>query len=120
MIWKIKEAYTAFLIFTGTWLENDKYIFISSKDTGSQFGVPLYSLIKKKNLETVSNHRTMIEHKKYFLEIPAFEYLDEVNDEFISIINGKDLTSALFEGSPMAQNVLCNQNILYLVKVKLK
>ncbi len=117
----IKAAYFKnYCRFTGLWLENSKYFYISSKDNVGEFGTSFYSIIDKKvNIEMVST-RSFNAMDKYKLVLPPFEFYDEINDEFISLLNGLNLKELLLKESPFYKNVENNPNVFYLLKVKLK
>lgn len=106
--------------FNGLWLENDKYIFISSRDTLGKYGNSFYSLIDKNNNKELFSARNLCDTKSYKLMLPPFEFYDEIHNEFISIVNGFNLKSLLFSESYFKQRVISDPNIFYLVKVKLK
>ncbi len=106
--------------FNGLWLECDKYIFISSRDTSGKFGTPFYSLIDKINNKELFSSRNMSETIKYKLILPPFEYYNEMSNEFISIVNGFQLKDLILQESQFQQKIVSNLNIFYLLKVKLK
>jgi len=106
--------------FAGTWLENDKYIYLSSRDTTGNFGDLFYSLIDKSTYKEIYNARSLIESKRYNLELPPFEYFDEITNEYISVADGVQLKNRLFANSIFLNSVVSDSKILYLIKVKFK
>lgn len=109
-----------FVRFNGTWLENEKYIYIASRDEKGQFGIPFFSLIDKKTNNTIFNTRNFCETKKYKLILPPFRFYDDKNGEFISVVDGSTLKQAIYKDSYLLQSVIDDPEVLYLIKVKLK
>lgn len=108
------KKYTA---FTGTWLENDKYIYISSRQ-GYDF--PFYTLINKGKFTVEFNAKNFLESKRYKLKLVPFQFYDSQTGQFISVISGADLKSFLYADSPLQNKVISDPSVLYIVTVKLK
>jgi hypothetical protein len=114
-----KAAYLKnYVRFNGQWLENDKYIYLTSRDAQGQFGTIFHSLVDKKNNSTLFNSQNICDTKKYKLTIPPFQYCDNKNQEFIAVTNGEKLKSMLYKDSPLQQEIIDDPEIFYIVKVK--
>lgn len=109
-----------FTRFNGLWLENDKYIFMSSRDTSGKFGESFYSLINRAKGEELFSTKKMVETVNYKLVLPPFEFYDHDNDEFISVVDGHTLKKSLFPESSLQSILLADLNVYYIIKVKLK
>ncbi len=114
------DYFKMFTRFNGFWLENDKYIFMSSRDTIGKFGESFYSLINRANNEELFSTKKMIETVNYKLTLPPFEFYDKDNNEFISVVDGYTLKKSLFPESPLQTIILADLNVYYIIKVKLK
>jgi hypothetical protein len=108
------KKYTA---FTGTWLENDRYIYISSRQ-GYDF--PFYTIINKQRFTVDFNAKRFSESKRYKLKLAPFQFYDNQTGQFISVISGADLKSSLYADSPFQNKVMSDPSVLYIVTVKLK
>lgn len=69
------DFFKGFVRFTGLWLENDNYIFASSRDTSGAFGTSFYSLIDKSDNKELFSSRNMCETDKYKLTLPLLSFM---------------------------------------------
>lgn len=103
--------------FAGTWLENNKYIYLASRDSVSNY---FLSLVSKADDQVLFSSKSLCETERYKLQLPPFLYYDEENDEFIGVTNGADLYKSLYSDSKLASTIVQDPLVFYLVRVKLK
>lgn len=103
--------------FSGVWLENENYIYLSSKDLEK---TPFLTLINKKKNLIESSAVSFCETKKYKIILPYFQYYDPTSKVFIGAISGNDLKDRLYSESVFEKEITNDPEMLYIVKVKLK
>lgn len=114
------DYFKAYCRFAGLWLESDRYILMSSKDTAGKFGTLFYTLLEKKGYKELFSAQMLFEASKYRLQIPSIQYYDEINNEYVSVTDGSRLKSLLFKDSPFQEKVENDPTIFYIVKIKLR
>ena len=103
--------------FAGTWLENNKYIYLASRDSTSE---PFISLVDKLTNTVLFNARNFSETDKYKLSLPPFQFYDEENDEYIGVSSGTDLHTRFSSDSKFAADIIASPVVNYLIRIKLK
>jgi len=106
--------------FNGQWLENDKYIYLISRDDKGEFGTLFQSLVDKTNNSVLFNTRSICETQKYKLAIPPFQYCDNKKHEFIAVTDGEKLKQLLYKGSPFEHEIIDDPETFYVVRVNFK
>ncbi len=114
------DYFKMFTRFNGLWLENDKYIFMSSRDTSGKFGDSFYSLINRAKNEELFSTSKMTETVNYKLALPPFEFYDKYTNEFFSVVDGHTLKESLFPESILQTTLMADLNVYYIISVKLK
>jgi hypothetical protein len=114
------SIFKSFSCMRSPWIENDKYIFINSKDTMGYLGTSFISVYNKQSKNEMFSTRKLEETIKYKMQLPTFLQFDQTNDEFIAIVPSTELEKLCFMDSPVRNVISQNPYQFYLLKIKLK
>lgn len=106
--------------FGGHWLENDKYIYISSRDSEGEYGNYFFTLLNKEGKKVIVNANSFCETQRYKLVLPPFVSFDSERNEFIGVMTGAELKNAMYEDSNFYRNEIDDPESFFLIKVKIK
>jgi len=92
---KIFAKISNYAYFSGVWLENDRYIYVTSMYEDSYF----FSFIDKRNMKEELSAKWLLETERFKTSIPMLSYYDSGNDRFIGVVQGTDLKGLLLDGN---------------------
>ena len=111
-----RESYFKdYATFTGNWQENDRYIFISSRQ---KHEFSFISLVDKQT-NKVTNAMFLCEKKRFKLDLPPLTYYDSESNSFIGAVYGEELKKHVYKESKF-QKELIDPETFYVVTVKFK
>lgn len=102
--------------FSGTWLESDGYIFLTSTKGNEHF----ISLVDKKNDANTITGLGFSESKKYKMIFPYFTDYDNSTKSYLCTVDGKSLNACLGKDSKFRNELKIVPEDIYVVKVKFK
>jgi hypothetical protein len=114
------EVLKKYARFTGNWLENDKYIYFSSRDSQGEFGNSFFTLIEKRSKKVIFKTKSICETSRYKLLLPPLVCFDAARNEFIGIMTGSELKNAMYKGSSFWGDEIDDPESFYLIRVKIK
>jgi hypothetical protein len=116
---ELRKRYATFDIysyFNGQWLENDRYIYVASKEKNIWF----YSIIDKKTMKSKYIANDFCETKRFKINIPYLQYFDAESNTFIGFVTGLNMKKYLLNDSKFLKELTIDPSVNYIFRIKLK
>ncbi len=104
----------------GNYLENKRFIYITSQFYKKGQHKNFVSLISKKDLHDFTTAKALTENKRFGIILPPLVEYDKYKDEHLAILSGAQLKSVLLAGNKLMGGLSIDLPAYYLIKVKFK